>query len=202
VGCGNGRLATLLDCERPGGIYLGVDASSDLIEIARGRASTLSSTAADFVVRDVSREGWARGLGAGLFDCVVGLALLHHLPARDLRVRVVRDLALLAKPCGRVIVSTWQFLDSARLRRRIVPWEEVGLREAQVEPGDYLLDWRRGGRGLRYCHLVDERELDELAWSSALRIAETWRVGGREGTLSLVCVLEPLGLPAGPRRGT
>ena len=64
------------------------------------------------------------------------------------------------------------------------------LKDSQVEPGDYLLDWRRGGRGLRYCHLVDADEVQHLACASGLVVVDTVRAGGREGTLSLVTVLE------------
>jgi capsular polysaccharide biosynthesis protein len=58
-----------------------------------------------------------------------------------------------------------------------------------LDPGDYLLDWKRGGRGLRYCHLVDEAEIERLAAESGLRVCETFRAGGREGDLSLFAVL-------------
>jgi hypothetical protein len=42
---------------------------------------------------------------------------------------------------------------------------------------------------LRYCHLVDEEELQQLATASGLRLLETFRAGGREGDLSLGAVL-------------
>jgi hypothetical protein len=117
------------------------------------------------------------------------LAVLHHIPSFDLRVQVLREAASLLEPDGCLIMSTWQFLDSARLRRKIVNWAEVPIAEPSLEPGDYLLDWKREGRGLRYCHLVDEDEMQHLAAASGLRVRETFRAGGREGNLSLFAVL-------------
>ena len=76
------------------------------------------------------------------------------------------------------------------MRRKIVDWSEVGMAEGELESGDYLLDWKRGGRGLRYCHLVDETEVGRLAAESGLRVRETFRAGGREGDLSLFAVLQ------------
>jgi 2-polyprenyl-3-methyl-5-hydroxy-6-metoxy-1,4-benzoquinol methylase len=130
-------------------------------------------------------------LGEKGFDCVAALAVLHHIPGYATRRSLLTDLASIIGPEGRIILSTWQFLDSPRLQRRIVPWEVLGLADEQLEPGDYLLDWRQGGLGLRYCHLVDMRELETLAEASGLRIIDTTRAGGREGNLSLIAVLKP-----------
>jgi 2-polyprenyl-3-methyl-5-hydroxy-6-metoxy-1,4-benzoquinol methylase len=124
------------------------------------------------------------------FDCAVVLAVLHHIPGYNLRERVLRDVAALLEPHGCLILSTWQFLDSSRMRRKIVDWAGVGIAEEALEPGDYLLDWKRGGSGLRYCHLVDKPEVERLAAESGLRVCETFRAGGREGDLSLFAVLE------------
>ena len=64
---------------------------------------------------------------------------------------------------GRFIFSTWQFLNSERLKARIQPWEAAEMSEEDVDEGDYLLDWRRDGVGLRYVHQYSEAELEELA---------------------------------------
>jgi 2-polyprenyl-3-methyl-5-hydroxy-6-metoxy-1,4-benzoquinol methylase len=190
VGCGNGRLATLLDRERPGAAYVGVDAAPELVEIARARAAQLETVAAQFLVADVTQPGWSRELPGAPFDCAIALAVLHHIPSFELRAEVVRQIAGLLKPAGRLILSTWQFLASERLRRKIVPWAEVGMPEERLEAGDYLLDWKRGGRGLRYCHLVDEIEVRRLAAEGDFRVCETFRAGGREGNLGLFAVLD------------
>jgi hypothetical protein len=71
-----------------------------------------------------------------------------------------------------------------------VDWAEVGIAEETLDPGDYLLDWKREGRGLRYCHLVDEAEVERLAAESGFRVRETFRAGGREGDLSLFAALD------------
>jgi tRNA (uracil-5-)-methyltransferase TRM9 len=189
VGCGNGRLAFLLDRERPGVSYLGVDAVPELIEIARARVAGLAAISAEFRVADVARPGWV-GTLCPRFDCAVALAVIHHIPGFEHRLRVLRDVAAVLEPGGCLLLSTWQFLVNARMRRKIVDWAEMGVAEEALEPGDYLLDWKRGGRGLRYCHLVDEAEVTALAAAGGFRVRETFRAGGREGNLSLVAVLD------------
>lgn len=201
VGCGNGRLAVLLDQERPGSCYVGVDAVPELIEEARAQAADLSQVDVAFRVGDISKAGWTERLAASPtsdfleagFDCAVALAVLHHLPSFGLRARVLRDIAGVLRPKGFAIVSTWRFLAHERMRRKIVDWDAVGIDECALEPGDFLLDWRRGGRGLRYCHMIDEDEMRDLACVSGLTVRESFRAGGREGDLSLFGILDPAG---------
>lgn len=190
AGCGNGRLALLLDAERPGARYVGVDAVPALIELARAQAEALAHVRAEFRVADLTRAGWSADLPGAPYQRIALLAVLHHLPGFDRRRRVLRELGGLLAPDGRLILSTWQFMVSPRLRRKIVDWDAVGLDPRAVEPGDYLLDWKRGGRGLRYCHFADREELARLAAGAELHLRETFRAGGREGNLSLFGVLE------------
>jgi SAM-dependent methyltransferase len=168
---------------------VGLDAVPELIDVARAQTDRLVNISAQFYVVDVARPGWGGALPDAPFDCAVALAVLHHIPSFGLRVQVLREMAGLLGLDGCLILSTWQFLDSARMRRKIVDWAEVGLPEEALDPGDYLLDWKRGGRGLRYCHLVDEAEVQHLATESGLRMRHTFRAGGREGNLSLFAVL-------------
>ena len=190
VGCGNGRLAALLDQERPGATYVGVDVARELVDLARVQAGRLAAISAGFYVADVARPDWGGALPGAPFACAVALAVLHHIPGFDLRLGVMREVAGLLEAGGRLILSTWQFLDSPRLQRKIVDWAGVGIAEAALEPGDYLLDWKREGRGLRYCHLVDEAEVERLAAGSNFRVRRTFRAGGREGNLSLFAILD------------
>jgi SAM-dependent methyltransferase len=180
----------LLDRKRPGSSYVGVDATAELLAEARAQAGGLLHTEAAFRVLDITQQGWTQALSSRLFDCAVVLAVLHHVPGFELRMRVLRDIGGLLNPEGYAILSTWRFLAHERMRRKIVGWDEVGIDEGQLDPGDYLLDWRRGGRGLRYCHLVDEDEVEQLAAASGFSVRETFRAGGREGDLSLFAILD------------
>ena len=189
VGCGNGRLARLLGRERPGASYTGIDAVSELVEVARAQNADLETITSQFHVADITQLDWLLFIDSLPIDVIVCLAVLHHIPSFDLRACILREMAGLLAPGGIVILSTWQFLDSDRLRRKIVDWTEVGLVEEVLEQGDYLLDWKRGGRGLRYCHLVDEAEMGRLAAESGMHVRTTFRAGGREGNLSLFAVL-------------
>jgi len=111
--------------------------------------------------------------------------VLHHLPGASLRSQVLRQARRLTLPSGELIHSEWTFLNSSRLRGRIQPWEVAGLSAADVDPGDYLLDWRGGGYGLRYVHHFSGPELDELAVHSGYRVRTSFLSDGEGGKLSL-----------------
>ncbi|MGZ9234731.1 MAG: hypothetical protein ACXW4E_04335, partial [Anaerolineales bacterium] len=93
---------------------------------------------------------------------------------------------------GSFIHSNWQFLNSDKLKARIQPWESVKMSEAEVDAGDHLLDWRSGGRGLRYVHHFDEKELDDLARASNFQITDTFYSDGEGSRLGLYQVWKPV----------
>ncbi len=201
VGCGDGRIARWLEAvERPV-IYRGLDFSPAMVALARQRCRALRYVQATFRVADVAEPAWADDLPPASFDVVLALALLHHLPSFALRARFLRQVAALLKPGGICGLSTWQFLRAERLRRRVVSWSAVGLSPEVLEPGDYLLDWRRDGYGYRYVHLVDEAEMARLIRAAGLVLVEAFDADGREGNLSRYVVLsrppsrEPLESP-------
>jgi 2-polyprenyl-3-methyl-5-hydroxy-6-metoxy-1,4-benzoquinol methylase len=189
VGCGNGRLAHVLDEAGRGVAYLGVDSSSRLLEIARSQAASLHTVKAEFMSADVTLSGWSATLPVAEYDGIAALAVLHHVPGWQTRCDLLKDLCQLLTAGGNLVVSAWQFTEEARLRRKVVPWPAVGLSDEQVEGGDVLLDWQRSGSGVRYCHLIDEAELAALAHAAGLAVINTFYADGRSHRLNLFAVL-------------
>jgi len=181
LGCGNGTLAAELAARGHRGTYLGLDPSPGLLAAARARDP--GTLPAHFAQADLSGDWTAQATGP--YGLIALFAVLHHLPGADLRLRVLRAARGLLSPDGRLALSVWQFLSSPRLRARVRPWSEAGLRDEDVDPGDHLLDWRQGGRGLRYVHAFDEQELNRLAGQTGFRAVESFRSDGREGDLAL-----------------
>ena len=149
----------------------------------------VTGISARLAVADVLEPDWSRVLAGERFATVFALAVFHHLPGYENRCAVLEQLRGALVPGGRLILSTWQFTTNERMRRKIISWEHVGLDPAGLEPGDFLLDWRRDGVGYRYCHLVDDNELRQLAEESGLELIETFRADGKEGDLSLFGIM-------------
>jgi SAM-dependent methyltransferase len=211
LGCGNGRMAEILARHQLSVSYVGVDSSAEMIASCKmqdpGRrlqGAGDREQGVTFLVADIVQPDWTRVLpqpgtrgpsekGArlkmGAFDCVLMLAVLHHIPDSTIRVRILRQVRDLLAPQGRAVVSTWQFLENERMRKKIVPWRAVGIDERELEPGDALLNWKRGGAGLRYCHWIGEDELRAMSAQAGLKVTETFHAGGREQDLSLYAIL-------------
>ncbi len=190
IGCGNGRVAERLASLQREVTFVGLDWSEQMVEIAR----TASRQPSLFIVADILQPDWRCSLPGGtqaveMFDSVLMLAVLHHIPGFSVRARILGQVRELLAERGCIVVSTWQFLENERMRRKIVPWSAIGIDERELEPGDVLLDWKRGGTGLRYCHWAGENEIRKLAAQAGLAVTETFQAGGREGNLSLYAVL-------------
>lgn len=179
IGCGNGRFGRFLAQQRPI-TYTGVDFSPAMF-------TPIDGVACRFETRDLSRPDSFTGLGQ--YDLVACLSTLQHIPGHRNRERLVREMAACLSPGGLVILVNWQFLHSPRQRRKLVPWYEVGVEPSQVEPGDHLLSWNRGGRGVRYAAHIDEESTKMLANTAKLRIVTQYWADGREGDLNLYTVM-------------
>jgi tRNA (uracil-5-)-methyltransferase TRM9 len=191
LGCGNGELWRALAGRGQRGDYLGLDFSMELLRVAEERTAQGKNTlTARFFQADLTHTDWASKLPSKRFEAVVAFAVMHHLPGVETRLHLLHQVKKLLAPQGRLYLSNWQFLNSERLRARIQPWEMIGMTQDQVDAGDYLLDWRQGGYGLRYAHHFSVAELNELAQGSGFRIRETFNSDGKGGHLSIYQVWE------------
>jgi len=186
IGCGNGMLAAHLYRTGHTGPYTGIDTSAKLVEIAR----SLEVPIARFHTADLADPSWAADLPEGNFDYIFCFAVMHHLPGKQLRLDLLNQIHRLLAPDGRFILSNWQFLNSDRLKERIEPWEAIGLNDSQVDHHDYLIDWRRGGRGLRYVHFFTNQELHQLADSAGFAVRGIFTSDGENGKLGLYHIWE------------
>jgi SAM-dependent methyltransferase len=183
LGCGNGELARVLGRRGHDGPYVGLDFSEALLSQAR-RIDTRKMPA-HFVLADLSAPSWEASLPISSFDLALAFAVLHHIPGKDLRRQILMKVHNLLQSQGRLIHSEWQFLNSPRLVARIPPWEIAGLSVDEVDPGDYLMDWRRGGLGFRYVHSFSQDELVGLAKETGFEIVDSFSSDGETGNLGL-----------------
>jgi len=184
LGCGNGELARVLAQRRHHGSYLGVDFSLPLLRDAESVPEVFS---AKFLQVDLTQLSAFSDqlLAHGGYSLITAFAVLHHIPSHQLRLNILKTVRQLLQPNGLFIHSNWQFLNSAKLTARIQPWDVAAISGSEVDAGDYLLDWRSGGAGLRYVHHFDEVELKELAEASGFEITETFYSDGEGGNLGL-----------------
>jgi tRNA (uracil-5-)-methyltransferase TRM9 len=192
LGCGNGELARVLARRNHRGSYLGLDFSLPLLKNA---ASQPEAFPVKFLQADLTSD-WEYVIARSIrrirrsndrydYDIVFCFAALHHIPSFELRLNIIQKVRALLKPEGRFILSNWQFLNSDKLKARIQPWEAAAISSSEVDAGDYLLDWRSRGTGLRYAHHFTEGELSQLAQASGFRIVQSFYSDGNNNKLGL-----------------
>jgi 2-polyprenyl-3-methyl-5-hydroxy-6-metoxy-1,4-benzoquinol methylase len=187
LGCGNGEIARCLADSQFLGRYTGLDFSLPLLEAASDHPEQFPI---HFAEADLSSTNWDLAVEPHSFDLVTSFAVMHHIPGLPLRQEIIHKVQRLLKPSGKFILSNWQFLNSEKLKNRIQPWQTIGLRPTDVDEGDYLLDWRSGGTGLRYVHSFTEAELTELAFTYQFQVVSSFYSDGEGGRLGLYQIWE------------
>ncbi|MFA5029135.1 MAG: class I SAM-dependent methyltransferase [Patescibacteria group bacterium] len=155
LGCGNGRMAEIFEGSQIE--YLGIDNSEELIKIARGRFKNkswvrfrvgdvlqLSSRGADGdvgVSSNIEGGGIATSLAEprrtvaslprndSLFDLVLLIAVLHHLPTKELRLKVLENIFQSLRPGGRLVMLNWNL------------WQVFGSFDYKFRYWKYLFNW-------------------------------------------------------------
>ncbi len=190
LGCGNGKVLLHLADNDFTGTYLGADFSLGLLDWAT--RDIPDGFQAEFLELDLTAASWENILPSKKYESILCFATLHHIPGQQLRELICKNIRHYLDDQGKLYISVWQFLRSERLVAKILPWDSVDLRDADVDNGDYLLDWRRGGVGIRYAHFYTPGELSQLAESAGFKIVESFDSDGEGGKLALYQIWEPV----------
>jgi SAM-dependent methyltransferase len=191
LGCGNGEFARELAKHGHRGPYLGVDFSLPLLRDAQAQPEGFYAkfVEADLTQLSVSSSQFSviskQLLTTENWTLITAFAVLHHIPSNELRSNLLQTIRGLLAENGMFILSNWQFLNSEKLKARILSWEAASVPTSNVDVGDYLLDWRRDGQGLRYAHHFSEAELFELAGATGFQVVDTFYSDGESGDLAL-----------------
>jgi len=170
LGCGHGRHTAVL-ADR-GHRVLSVDFSRRLLEIGR-RTAARSGWGAR--IEWIEADAMAVPVRPRSADACVCAAVLHHLPSRDDRVAVLREIERILRPDGPAFLSAWA-IDQPRFaaiaRQRVSYPPEVR--------GDVEIPWPMpdGSAVPRYYHLFQERELESLIIESGLEGETFFRSSG------------------------
>lgn len=181
LGCGNGHFLHEISNRGHKAALLGADFSLPLLRNAE------STPGVAFQEIDLARlSDFSDQLRInGLWSVITFFATLHHIPSDEIRLDILKTVKKLLKPNGKFILSNWQFLNSEKLKSRIQPWSRVELTDEDVDEGDYLLDWRSGGEGLRYAHHFSAEELRRLAGQAGFKVEAEFLSDGENGRLGL-----------------
>lgn len=195
VGCGNGRFGLFLREQIPEDYiqYVGVDNSDKLLAIAkkqyepfRMEPKFITLDLVDCLLNDTLVEK----LSEYHAHFISLLGVLHHIPSLELRQKLISDLGKILIRNGYLAFTTWNFMESEKLKKKIMSPEKVEINKEELEPHDVILDWQRGLTAYRYCHYTDKNERRELIKNSGLNEVSQFTADGKTGKLNTYVVLK------------
>jgi len=164
IGCGNGRFGSFLKEQLEISInYTGIDSNTYLLQKAQEKLPEATFIKSDILKFDYSSL-------ESNFNLIAVFGVLHHIPGYENRLQLLKNLKNLLSTTskGLLVFSTWDFLKSPSLEKRIQSWSTVGL-ENQVE----------SVQAPRYCHSFTSEEIKKLCSESSLKILKTYSSGAR-----------------------
>jgi tRNA (uracil-5-)-methyltransferase TRM9 len=199
VGCGNGRFAMFLEENLPVPFsYYGIDASSELLEIARANLEGCGIRELELEQAELVEVGLPEALENRHFDLIVLFGVLHHIPGLAERLLLLQNLTHHLSGQGILALSFWQFGSEPRFVRRALSWSDcvkdgdVEVDLDQLEQGDYLLAWGQSqspGKGreratCRYCHHACDLEIEQLLAQLDIEVEDSFRSDGAGNALN------------------
>lgn len=156
VGCGNGRLLENVKNKKIN--YLGIDSSEELIALAKKNYPDNKFVVGNILsLNEVIKEK---------FDLVISVAVIHHLPGKDLRIAALNQLKAVCSPQGKIIFSVWKIWPNKKYWKYLLKniWYKITFR-SDLDFGDLLFPWKDSrGQSLseRYYHAFTKRSLKKL----------------------------------------
>ena len=168
LGCGNGRYFPLF--EEKGVEYFGADNSKRLIDIAKKKHPDGKFQEGDALSIPFPDNN---------FDKVYSIAVLHHIPSRELRMLMLKEVRRILRPGGFLILTVWHFY---KLEAKFLLFKHFIQRFLGISKMDYrdiLEPW--ANKTNRYYHYFSKKELASLAKEAGFKIKKIGLVKNKRG---------------------
>lgn len=165
-GCGSGRLLkALTHLTHKKFHYVGIDLSAQLLKIAKKQVKpTHKHLSCTFVCGDILEE--IVKYKQESYDYVIGIASFQHIPQRNQRMYLMKNIYRILHYEGKLMMSNWSFSQrflhkyqqaiSRALGRYILSWGKKSW-------NDILVPWKNHGKTAhRFYHIFTIKELKNL----------------------------------------
>lgn len=165
VGCGNGRLLEIIGKKKI--IYLGVDNSQNIINIAKAKYPNYK-----FVLGNILELSQLPDINFNYVFCV---AVLHHLPGKDLRLKALKQLKNKISDEGKIIITAWNMWSQAKFRKLIIKFFLLKLlKKNNMDFGDIIFEgFSKFSK--RYYHAFTKLELRRLGRKAGLKTERIYK---------------------------
>jgi ubiquinone/menaquinone biosynthesis C-methylase UbiE len=168
LGCANSRWYPLFKEKKVD--YFGLDSSENLIEIARKNFPE-----AKFFVGDALNLPFSDSF----FDKVYAIALFHHIPSVEFRLKFLKEAKRVLKPKGNLIITVWRFFQKKEIFRllKYTIFKILGI--SKLDFKDFFEPW--GKKVMRYYHAFSKKELENLLRKAGFEILESGIAKNKKG---------------------
>ena len=167
LGCGDGRLLNYLGQRQIE--YVGLDNSPELLAIA-----STNYPGAKFIQGNILALNQAEELKSlAPFDCILAIAVWHHLPGRNWQVKAIQDALSYLTPNGRLVIVVQNFWHKNKYLSLL--WQNVIKKikgQHRYAWRDLVFPWYNSkgqALGKRYYHVYNQLELKKISHLSGGR---------------------------------
>lgn len=169
LGCGNGRLyqefaGRAIDSRVD---YQGIDVSAGLIAEAKRLHPEAAGRFAVGTAVDLSFADAA-------FDQVFSIAVWHHLPSNEVRLKALQEVARVLKVGGVLVLTSWNLWQPKYWTKHLKGILKLFTRPGHYEFGDIDIPWEDGTKFMRYCHAYSLRQLRKLLQQSGFSVLDLY----------------------------
>ncbi len=173
LGCGNGRLAKAFQNKNIK--YLGIDNSDGLIKEAKKENKN-----SEFMVGNVLKLSKIPDRN---FDHIFCIAVLHHIPDKNLRISTLKQMRDKLNKNGKIILSVWNMWSPIWQKPKFskLVWKFLILKligKNKMDFGDILFDWKNNKGKIvskRYYHAFTKYELKSISRKAGLTIQKIYK---------------------------
>lgn len=171
AGCGNGRLLEAFKDKQIK--YTGVDSGEKLIGLAKEK---YESQDFNFQIIDILELTKLPEIN---FNYVFCIAVLQHIPGKDLQIEVLRQLKNKVSIDGKIVLTVWNLWSQLKFRKLILKFALLKmLKKNKMDFGDVVFDWKNSqGESIskRYYHAFTKRALKKLIKKAGLKIEKIYK---------------------------
>lgn len=175
AGCGNGRLIEAFEGKKIN--YVGIDQDEQLIKHAREQKPGYK-----FFVGDLLELGKIPEYN---FNHLISIAVLHHVPGKQLRIEILRQFKNKIEKDGEIIFTVWNLWsdkwDKKKFKQAIIKFFLLKLiGKNQMDFGDILRDWKNPKGEIvskRYYHAFTKWELRRIVKKAGLKLKKIYSDG-------------------------